>query len=57
MLLSDSWLPLRFSGEDDVVCFNSSLPVFEEGKKSNHLQLISNNEHDCKDTKAMFDLL
>lgn len=33
MLLSESWLSVHFSGEDDLVCFNSSLPVLEEEKK------------------------
>lgn len=33
MLLSESWLSLHFTGEDDLVWFNSSLPVCEEEKK------------------------
>lgn len=56
MPLSESWLSLHFTGEDDLVCFNSSLYVRKK-RKSNHLQLISDNERDCKGTKAMFDLL
>lgn len=33
MLLSESWLSEHFGGGDDLECFNSSLPIFEEEKK------------------------